>query len=110
MLSVADSGHQYHSKVSLPQDFRRKCIEKSDAKTMISVALGQCGLAASWLLCGQFEETVMVKHEKDVSIAESTIKLWDLRSMKNRVDLSSVLYLVYVFGVLALGVFFLTLA
>ncbi len=51
----------------------------------------------------------MSKQEEEVSLDQSLMKIWDLRSMKNKLDLSTVLYLVYVFGVLALGVFLLTI-
>jgi hypothetical protein len=50
----------------------------------------------------------MSKHEKEVSLDQSLVKIWDIQSMKSRLDLSTLLYLFYVFGVLAVGVFLLT--
>ena len=50
----------------------------------------------------------MSKHEKEVSLDQSLVKIWNIRSMKSRLDLSTLLYLFYVFGVLAVGVFLLT--
>ncbi len=50
----------------------------------------------------------MLKHDKEVSLDQSMVKIWDFRSVKSRLDLSTLLYLFYVFGVLAVGVFLLT--
>ena len=52
----------------------------------------------------------MSKNKEEVSMDDSFVKIWNLRAMKSKLDLSTVLYLFYVFGILALGVFFITLA
>ena len=51
----------------------------------------------------------MSKHDKEVSLDQSLVKIWDLQSMKSKLDLSTLLYLFYVFAVLGIGVFLLTL-
>lgn len=44
----------------------------------------------------------------DSGLTEAMVKLWSLRSMREKFDLSTVLYLLYVLGILGLGVYLLT--
>lgn len=50
----------------------------------------------------------MSKHEQEVSMDQTLIKIWDLRAMKRKLDWTTALYLFYVFAVLAFGVYLLT--
>ena len=50
----------------------------------------------------------MFKQDKEVAVENPIAKMWDLRQMKSRLDWSTVLYLFYVFAMLAVGVFLLS--
>lgn len=50
----------------------------------------------------------MSKHEEQLSQDQTLVKIWNLQSMKNKLDWSTALYLFYVLSVLSLGVFLLT--
>jgi hypothetical protein len=48
------------------------------------------------------------KHEQEISLDQTLLKIWDLRGMKSKLDWTTALYLFYVFAVLAFGVYLLT--
>ena len=56
----------------------------------------------------QGEAEIMLKRDKEASVESAIAKMWDLRQMKSRLDWSTVLYLFYVFCMLATGVYLLS--
>lgn len=63
----------------------------------------------SYLLEGIWMSNEQPTSPVDSGLTEAMVKLWSLRSMREKFDLSTLLYLLYVLGILGLGVYLLTL-